>query len=109
MPGTGKGIPPEAHPVGEETRAGWEAKRSIATGRERDDYFDEWGRSPSNLSAVNELNGSSKRKTEMSYVLLGACREYGRFSRICQDHSEADFCVCVPLAFLSVLCYNKLS
>ena len=28
-----------------------------------------------NSVAVNELNGSAKRKTEMSYVLLGACRD----------------------------------
>ena len=28
-----------------------------------------------NSVAVNELNGSASRKTEMSYVLLGACRD----------------------------------
>jgi len=37
-----KGILPEALPVGEEAKAKWEEKRSIATVRERDDYFDEW-------------------------------------------------------------------
>ncbi|MBQ3014351.1 MAG: hypothetical protein IJD75_04350, partial [Clostridia bacterium] len=29
--------------------------------------------------AVNELNGSAERKTEMSYVLLGACRDSKHF------------------------------
>ena len=28
-----------------------------------------------NSVAVNELNGSATRKTEMSYMLLGACRD----------------------------------
>ena len=36
--------------VRDEARARWEEKRSIATGRERDDYFDEWEQSSSNLS-----------------------------------------------------------
>ena len=41
-PGTGKGIPPEAHPASEEARAKWEEKRSIGHGSAIDDYFDEW-------------------------------------------------------------------
>ena len=39
---TGKGIEPEARPVGEEARAKWEEKRSIGRGSAIDDYFDEW-------------------------------------------------------------------
>ena len=41
---------PEALAVREKARAFWEEKRSIGYGSTIYDYFDEWGRSPSNLS-----------------------------------------------------------
>jgi len=55
-PGTGKGIPPEAHPASEEARAEWEEKRSISTERERDDYARKGFHFLSHQKHINSFN-----------------------------------------------------